>query len=188
MLKIKLVSAYLHPNVCTLFAAVLGIVVIFAIALDLKILAVSLLMLSGFLDVLDGSLARYQSTSSELGTVLDILSDRFVEFAVILGLLLLAPADRAVWCVLMLGAVLLCVSSFLVVGIFSENSSEKSFYYSPGLIERFEAFLFFVTMVLLPKYFEYLAISFVILVLLTTLIRVAEFSNQARSSKSQRLP
>lgn len=75
----------------------------------------------------------------------------------------------------MLSSVLLCITSFLVVGIFSQNTTEKSFYYSPGLIERFEAFLFFSLMMFLPGIFSYLAYAFSGLVLMTALIRMAQF-------------
>ena len=80
----------------------------------------------------------------------------------------------------MLGSILLCVTSFLVVGIFSENSSKKGFYYSPGLIERLEAFIFFICMLVLPMYFEALSIIFTILVVMTTVIRVMQFRTQSR--------
>ena len=139
------------------------------------VLAVVLLLLSGYLDVLDGTLARLRKTSSALGTVYDIIADRIVEFSVIFGLFILAPNERAMACLLMLGSVLLCVTSFLVVGIFSDKKTNKNFDYSPGLIERAEAFMFFIAMILLPKYFLFLAYIFISLVCLTTIARVFEF-------------
>lgn len=69
--------------------------------------------------------------------------DRVVEFVVVLALWFVAPQQRGLWCLLMLGSMLLCITSFLVVGIFSENQSQKSFHYSSGLMERAEAFSFF---------------------------------------------
>lgn len=77
----------------------------------------------------------------------------------------------------MLTSILLCVTSFLVVGIFTEKQTEKSFYYSPGLIERGEAFFFFILMILFPSYFVLLSSLFILLVLLTTAIRVVQFAN-----------
>jgi archaetidylinositol phosphate synthase len=90
-----------------------------------------------------------------------------------------APDERGWLCLIMLSATLCCVTSFLVVGIFSENNTSKSFYYSPGLMERFEAFLFFIAMILWPTAFLLLAIAYIGLVGVTTLIRICEFAKQA---------
>jgi hypothetical protein len=81
-----------------------------------------------------------------------------------------------IFSLLMLGSILICVTSFLVVGIFLENTSQKSFYYSPGLIERAEAFLFFVLMILFSKAFSILAVIFSILVFLTAALRLYQFA------------
>lgn len=170
---------HLSPNIVTLIAGGLGPLIILALAHQHNSLALGILLLSGYLDTLDGTLARLQSASSDKGTVLDIVMDRLVEFSVVFGFLLQAPAQRAIVCCLMLGSILLCVTSFLVVGLFSDNDSEKSFYYSPGLMERPEAFAVFAAMMLLPAAFMPLAYSFVCLTTLTTVIRVVEFIKQS---------
>lgn len=162
------------PNMVTLFAALLGLMIIPALVQGWVLGALGLLWGSGYLDMLDGSIARY-GDSTQLGAVLDIIADRFVESAVIFGLFLVAP-ERAMLCLLMLVSVLLCVTSFLVVGIFTQNSSNKSFHYSPGLMERAEAFIFFSLMMIMPQYFETFAILFVVLLGLTTVIRIMEFA------------
>lgn len=126
--------------------------------------------------MLDGSLARHQNKTSPIGAALDITADRLVEFAIILGLFLIDPHKRGLLCLLMLGSVLLCITTFLVVGIFSENQSEKGFHYSPGLMERTEAFAFFALMMLFPIYFTPLAAIFSALTFFTAGKRLYEFS------------
>ncbi len=166
-------------NIVTSISCLLGIAVIPLLAFGLPIAAASALILSGYLDILDGTIARLRRESSPWGTVLDICADRVVESAVVIGLFLVAP-DRALFCLLMLTSILLCISSFLVVGIFSENDSADSFHYSPGLIERSEAFLFFLGMILLPSIFAPLATAFIGLVTLTALIRIRQFGGQCK--------
>jgi len=134
-----------------------------------------LLLLSGYLDAVDGSLARKKSISSSKGAVLDIVMDRVVEFAIMLGLYSVAPELRGYLVLWMLGSSLLCVTSFLVVGVFTQNNSEKSFHYSVGLMERAEAFLFFIVMILMPEWFVLLACLYTALVLTTAVIRVSQF-------------
>ncbi|MBK2046234.1 CDP-alcohol phosphatidyltransferase family protein [Allofrancisella guangzhouensis] len=137
-------------------------------------LAVIFLLLSGYLDVLDGTIARMQNTSSAFGTMLDILSDRFVESFIIIALFIAQPQIAWVGLFMMM-SIVACVSSFLLVGIFSQQESHKSFYYSPGLMERAETFIFFIIMILLPSTVLWLGILFTILVLWTTFYRVGEF-------------
>lgn len=139
------------------------------------IFACFLLLVSGYLDSLDGTLARLQSIQTNHGAMLDIMVDRIVEFGVIFGLFIIAPQERAVTSIWMLGSTLLCITSFLVVAIFTHNRSHKSFHYSVGLMERAEAFLFFMAMMLLPQWFNSLAWTYIGLVLLTAAHRFISF-------------
>jgi hypothetical protein len=75
----------------------------------------------------------------------------------------------------MLVSIFICVTTFLVVGIFNEKRGEKAFYYSLGLMERPEAFIFFIAMFLFPSWFLVLAVTFSVLVLWTALSRMCEF-------------
>ena len=168
------------PAFLTLLGLATGLLIPFFLAWHLSILAFISLIASGFLDTLDGSVARSQNHTSNRGAVFDILSDRSVEWGVILGFYFYDPS-RSLLCLLMMGSILLCITSFLVVGVFQENSSEKSFHYSPGLIERAEAFIFFALMILMPQYFSILATLFVALVLFTAIQRTYQFKRSSLS-------
>ncbi|MDE4955268.1 CDP-alcohol phosphatidyltransferase, partial [Francisella tularensis subsp. holarctica] len=72
---------------------------------------------------------------------------------------------------LMMMSIIVCISSFLLVGIFSQKESSKIFYYSPGLIERAETFIFFILMILFPNILVVLGLIYTLLVLWTTLYR-----------------
>lgn len=159
----------------TLIGAASGIIIPLLLYSQQSISALVFLGISGFCDTLDGALARHKNLASPSGTVLDIVADRLVEWAILLGLFLYAPESRGLMTIWMLGSVLLCITTFLVVGIFQENSSEKSFHYSPGLIERAEAFIFFSLMILFPRFFTFLALLFGSLTFLTATIRVKQF-------------
>lgn len=148
------------------------------------LLACSVLLLSGYLDTLDGSLARQRKTSSPAGATLDIVADRLVEFSVIVGIYLIAPETRSFAALFMLGSILLCVTTFLVVGIFEAHSGEKGFHYSAGLMERAEAFAFFILIALKPTWFPVLAWSFTGLVFLTASIRIYEFTRHPQYNAS----
>lgn len=167
------------PLLITGLGTGLGIGALPSIMFGHPFLAIILLALSGYCDTLDGTLARQSGKASSLGAVCDIFSDRVVELAVILGLFFYGPEQRAMGSILMLGSIYLCITSFLVVGMVSTKTSEKSFYYSPGLIERAEAFLMWGAMILFPNFFFPLAGLFTALVALTTGIRLVQFFRQA---------
>lgn len=172
---VRKIGFSLAPTNISLFAGGLGLLFIPALLFVNPLAAIIILLISGYCDTLDGSLARYQNKSSSLGSVIDIMVDRFVELSVILGLYLVDPAGRALAAIMMLGSILLCITSFLVVGIFTPNQSHKSFHYSPGLMERAEAFFFFILMAGMPGYFNWLASLFTGLVLITSVIRLKQF-------------
>ncbi|AHE68113.1 CDP-alcohol phosphatidyltransferase family protein [Legionella oakridgensis] len=165
----------ISPNSMTCLSGIVGILVLPALWFNHIILAIGLLLLSGYCDTLDGTIARFSQQTSAWGSVLDIMMDRVVEFVVVFALWSIDPISRSLWGMLMLGSMLLCITSFLVVGIFTENHSHKGFHYSPGIMERAEAFLFFIAMMLWPTVFGFLAAVFSALVAMTALIRLYQF-------------
>lgn len=166
------------PHTITIFGAMIGIISALLLSLGFAILAVIALLISGWLDSLDGAFARATDQSSPEGCVLDIFCDRLVECAIVLSLFSVAPMSRASLTLFMMCSILLCVTSFLLVGIFSQNESEKNFHYSRGLMERPEAFLLFTLMMLIPSWFSSLSLLFSILVFYTALKRLWEFFRQ----------
>ena len=170
----KLCGNRISPCQITYLAGITGVLVIPVLYWHASILACILILISGFLDTLDGTLARVNNSMSDYGSALDITMDRVVEWAIILGMLLYSP-DRGIYVVLMLGSSFFCVTTFLVVGIFTPNNSHKSFHYSSGFMERAEAFVFFLIMILLPQTFAIMAILYTILVTLTGVIRMQQF-------------
>lgn len=172
----KRCEQYLSPKTITMLSCLLGVAILPALLLQQIFLACLLLIISGYLDTLDGTVARLRNKTSNIGTVLDILSDRIVEAVIIIALFMVDPSQRGLLALIMLTSVLICVTSFLLVGIFTPNDSRKGFYYHPGLMERAEAFLFFGLMFYLPGLFTELALLFSTLVLLTAVIRVYQYA------------
>ncbi len=171
---LPIVSSF-SPVTLTFFALCAGIFVLPLLAMHYSKWAFMALLISGFLDTLDGSLARYKNQTTPFGSALDITGDRIVEFSIIMGLYLFSPEERALNCLLMLGSILFCITSFLVVGIFTQNDTEKGFHYNPGMIERTEAFIFFSIMILFPVAFSFVANLFTASVFFTALVRLWQF-------------
>jgi phosphatidylglycerophosphate synthase len=85
-----LVAARVTANQLTLAGLLLALMAGVQVALGALPLAALSLGLSGFLDALDGELARQTHSESPLGAFLDSLADHYGDFAVYLGLALLA--------------------------------------------------------------------------------------------------
>jgi phosphatidylglycerophosphate synthase len=173
--KLLIKHTSVTPNQITLLAALSGVLAGILLALQWSWLALIFLLLSGYFDTLDGTVARLADRSSAQGSALDIVSDRLVEFFLLIGFYSYAPLDRATSTIWLLGSFFVCVASFLVVGIFSDNDGERSFHYSPGLIERPEAFIFFILMLLLPSWYNGLAWILTVLTFVTASVRLYQF-------------
>lgn len=179
----KRVPRSVTPIHITFAAGIFGLGFIPALLLEKSTLAIGLLLLSGYCDTLDGTIARLHNSSSSIGTVVDIMMDRFVEICAILGLYFVSPQTRALTTIFLLASILLCITSFLVVAIFTPNESAKSFHYSPGIIERAETFAFFIMMILVPEHYNSLAVLLTVLIAVTTTIRLNQFIRATRHNK-----
>lgn len=196
----KKLAGCASPNAVSIASLAVGLLAALMVGLSAPWVAVLLLLLSGWLDTLDGTIARLTDNCTSFGTMLDITCDRMVEFAIILGLFAIAPEARGWLCMGMLGSVLIVITTFLTAGMFLPNDGEKeapsaskgaaessgfaphsereknrivkSFNYTPALMERPEAFTLFILMMFLPEYFNWLAALFIILVMYTAGLRM----------------
>ncbi|NJP37875.1 CDP-alcohol phosphatidyltransferase family protein [Alkalicoccus luteus] len=129
-----------------------------------------LLWFSGFLDAVDGTMAR-KTTSTKFGTVLDVSFDRLVEAGIILALAFRYP--DLMWAMLLLMAsILYTVTIFLTVGAVADKKTEKSFYYQPALAERTEGFILLSLMILFTEYLLFFTLLFLAVELITAFQRL----------------
>jgi phosphatidylglycerophosphate synthase len=131
------------------------------------------LWLSGFLDAVDGTIARKTGTSSPLGTLLDIVFDRVVEILQLMALVFVAP-ELALYVAAVLSCIIISMTIFLTVGAAAKNNTEKSFYYKAGLAERAEGFIMISLAVLLVKYRSVVLLVFAGMILFTAAQRFIE--------------
>ncbi len=137
----------IKPNTVTFLACFSGVATIFFIGQGYSYLGVVALLFSGYLDNLDGFLARDIGQVTAFGGALDSVSDRVVEFSVILGLFLVDPFSRGLLSLLMVGSSFICIISFLIIGVAFQGHSLKKTFCDVEFIGRTEAFIFFVAMI-----------------------------------------
>lgn len=164
----------LTPNQVTLMALLLGILSSVLIYFDKIILAVILLWASGYLDSVDGAMARMKGISSSWGTLLDITFDRIVELGIILVLAFKFPESRLALLFLTM-TILISMTIFLTVGALATNNGVKSFRYQAGVAERSEGFILFSLMILFSSsYLNVLTNLFSVVILITIVQRILE--------------
>ena len=81
-----LVGHGFSPNVLTLIGLAIGIIAGIVIALGFFVAGGVLILLTGFVDMLDGAAARNGHVTTTFGATLDSISDRYVDCFVLLGL------------------------------------------------------------------------------------------------------
>jgi len=144
-----LVRRGIAANGLTYAALGLGLVAAWLFYAGHAVTALLVLGLSGLADAVDGRVARLGGGSTRWGGVLDLTFDRIVEAAVLLGIAAPHPGWHLPALVLACTwYVNLCI--FLAVGAASDRQGEKLIVYPPGLLERSEALLFALVVVLAP--------------------------------------
>ncbi|MBB6215517.1 phosphatidylglycerophosphate synthase [Anaerosolibacter carboniphilus] len=166
----KLVKIHLRPNVITWAAFGAGILASASLAMEWMILSILLLWLSGLLDVLDGTVARLTRSASRDGAYMDLILDRMVEAAYILGLAYRFPQAYFAYLLFYI-AVIFNFTTFIVAGALFENNGAKSMHYDVGIVERTETFLVFTLLALFPSQIFPILMTFNVVIFITGVIR-----------------
>jgi phosphatidylglycerophosphate synthase len=174
-----LAAAGIGANAVTVAGFLFGLGAAAAIACELYLFGLALLLANRLADGLDGAVARLKG-ATDFGGFLDILLDFLVYNALAVGFALAQPVNIVPALFLLLSFVG-TGTSFLAYAILAakrglahERQGRKSFYYLSGLAEGSETLLFFSLACLLPQHFPLLAWIFAGLCLLTTLGRTAQ--------------
>ncbi len=144
---------------------------------ELIICSIILMIFSFFFDVLDGAVARLEKPSI-FGGILDIFCDRTVEVSIIMALISTDPSSLMWPGIFSLGAIILCITMFLIVGGSIKEAeleeSKKIIYYRFGLMERSETFIFLLLITILVLWRFILLMIFAVLVFITALLRLMD--------------
>ena len=179
----KFLLRRISANSLTIISLVLGLVSalfiflsgIINLALEFIIVSAILMSLSFFIDILDGAVARLEEPTT-FGGILDIFCDRTVEIFIILAIVSTDPM-QLIWPGLFsLSAIILCITIFLIVGgvVKEENleQPQKIIYYSHGIMERTETFIFLIVITIFFLWRMVLLWIFAILIFITAFQRL----------------
>ncbi len=103
----KFLSRYnINPNLITIMAGIIGVLAGFIIFLGRIYEGIVIILVSQILDCVDGDLARISEKVTRSGGYLDRVLDRFVDGAIVIGIISLSP--ESLWLV----GVLAIIGSF----------------------------------------------------------------------------
>ena len=135
----------ISANLATIAALAAGISAGIAFAVRSPGWGILLLAISAALDALDGTLARQSGQPTLLGGVSDLVADRVVESAVIIGIAWPNPS-LYLPALILIASWYVNITVFLAVGAALERRGPKLIDYPPGILERTEALIFFVVL------------------------------------------
>ncbi len=164
-------------NSITIIGGIMGIAAFILTSFGFYQSALVFIVFNRLADGIDGAVARENGTT-DLGGYLDIVFD-FLFYALIpLGFAIANP-DHALAAAFLIFTFIGTASSFLAFaviaakrGMMTESRGRKSFYFLGGLTEGAETFGFLIIICLFPEWFNWLALGFGLLCLITTATRV----------------
>ena len=174
----------LSPKTITILAFLFGAASGVALATKSFMLAFILLGASGYLDIMDGTVARKIKKSSQAGMYMDLTLDRMVEACVILGFAVAYP-EHYIACMFFLISALFNFTTFMIAGIIYKNCGKKGMHYDIGLIERTEAFIFFGLMIIATSNFYIVLTIFNSLIFLTGIIRFVRITKELEREENK---
>ena len=181
----KLLLGRISANSLTLIGLVFGLLSalflflsgIIDLVLECIIISTILMSLSFFIDILDGAVARMEEPTT-FGGILDIFCDRTVEIFILLAIVSTDPIQLMWPSLFSLSAIILCITIFLIVGgavkeeNLKEQEQQKIIYYSHGIMERTETFIFLIVITIFFPWRVILLWFFAILIFITAFQRL----------------
>jgi archaetidylinositol phosphate synthase len=176
-------KAGLSPNSWTLLVIVPTFISLYFLLQQRFLMAAAFLLVSAFLDFVDGSVARVMGKVTKFGAYLDTIMDRYVEAVIILGLLFCGLPDfylpAAAWLfIFFFGSMM---TTYAKAAAKEKELTEKEL--TGGLLERGERLIILFVGILLgaysPMHLVYTIVILAVLTNFTALQRIAMASRAA---------
>ena len=169
----------INPNIITLISPIIAILSVIAIVYGNLLIGGILILLSGFFDIIDGSVARYHNKTSKFGAFLDSTMDRFSDAIIIIGLIL---GGYLTWFIGILG-----IHSAMMISYLRASAESKGIDCTVGIAERAVRLLIiiiaiFIGAIINTQYIETTIIILVILSYITVFQRIYHVWKHSKES------
>ena len=133
-----LAQAGVSPNFISFLSLLIAVVAAYCYSQGAIFAGGIFLLLTGLLDTMDGTIARLSGKSSRFGALLDSTLDRYAEFFVFFGLLILFRQDWVFY------AILLAIMGSVMVSYVKARSQSLGKTRSVGLMQRPERLILLI--------------------------------------------
>lgn len=164
-----------NPNVLTILGLIVSILSGLMFAVGDLLLGAAMILLSGFVDMLDGAVARNNSSKTKFGGILDSTSDRFADAAIIIGIMYGGFVNP------LIGA--LAIHASLTVSYVRARAESEGINCSVGFAERAERLIIIVAGAILSVVFHEKTILYGAVVLIMILGYLTVFQRVYHSWK-----
>lgn len=159
----------INPNIVTLISPFVALLAAYGFANHMLILGVIAILISGFLDVMDGAIARFHNRTSKFGAFFDSTMDRFADAIIYIGIIFGGYCDWFVG--------ILAIHSTITVSYVRSRAESQGVECKVGIAERAVRMIILMIGALIgyftsPIYFTYIIIILVILSYITVGQRV----------------
>lgn len=169
-------SININPNIITLLSPIICVIAAYCFYQQNLLGGALAILFSGFLDVLDGAIARYHNRTSDFGALLDSTIDRFADCIIIIGLIFGGYCD---W---FLG--ILLIHSALTISYVKARAEGLGTKCNTGIAERAVRLIIIMIGVCIgminPIYFTYILVFLMIISYFTVLQRVLHSYNKLK--------
>ena len=169
------------PNAVTWSGFLLTIGAAALIITEHLVAAGILVLIAGFLDILDGALARRTNQTTRFGAILDSTLDRFSEAVLLLGILVLYARDQSFAQILVVGAALV---GSLLVSYIRARAEALGVECEAGLFTRTERVIVLALGLLLSQVVDYallIALAIIVVFSFVTIVqRLIHIGQQTR--------
>jgi len=176
----------LTPNQWTMLSLLPAIAAFYLLFQQQFLVAAAFFIVAGFLDFVDGSVARVTGRVSRFGAYLDTVVDRYIEFLVILGLFFVpAPAvisiNYNVWILVYLFGAMM--TTYAKAAAREKELVEKEI--KGGLLERAERIsLLFMAIIAAQFSLQYLSMLIAVLAVATNLTALQRIMIARKNAKT----
>lgn len=118
----------INPNIITVISPFIAVLAAYGFANHMLILGCVAILLSGFLDVVDGAVARYHNRASKFGAFLDSTMDRFADAIIYIGIIFGGYCDWFIG--------VLAIHSAITVSYVRSRAESQGVDCSVGIAER----------------------------------------------------
>ncbi len=155
----------INPNIVTILSPFIALIAAYAFSQKMLLIGALFILLSGFLDVVDGAIARFHKRNTKFGAFLDSTIDRISDGIIYIGIIFGGYCD---W---FIGA--LAIHSALTISYVKARAESQGVECNVGIAERaVRLIILMIGAVSGAEYFIYFIIFLVIISYFTVVQRV----------------